>query len=102
MSDPETSAVGSSGSGSTHAWVEIFVPGAGWIAFDPTNRSVGPQNLIPLAVARNIAQVMPVSGSFGGAGADLLSMEVMVRVEPAPVQDSALMAQEGRAHIALG
>jgi transglutaminase-like putative cysteine protease len=52
--------------GSTHAWAEIFVPGAGWITFDPTNRSVGGANLIPVAVARDIHQAMPVAGSFVG------------------------------------
>ena len=31
----------------THAWAEIFLPGAGWITFDPTNRAVGGYNLIP-------------------------------------------------------
>jgi hypothetical protein len=40
--------------------------GAGWIIFDPTNRSAGGFNLIPLAVARDIAQVVPVAGSFVG------------------------------------
>ena len=53
---------------STHAWAEVFVPGAGWITFDPTNRSVGGRNLIPVAVAREIWQVTPVSGAFTGAG----------------------------------
>jgi hypothetical protein len=71
----------SAGPGSTHAWVEVFVPGAGWIPFDPTNRSVGSANLIPVAVARNISQVAPVTGSFQGEGTDLFSMEVLVRVE---------------------
>jgi len=82
LSDPEISLVGSAGSGSTHAWVEIYVPGAGWIAFDPTNRSVGSQNLIPVAVSRDIHQVVPVSGSFSG-GPDAvcdLTVEVSVRI----------------------
>jgi transglutaminase-like putative cysteine protease len=68
--------------GSTHAWVEVFVPGAGWIAFDPTNRSVGSANLIPVAVARHITQVAPVSGSFHGGSGDLLGMSVEVAVAP--------------------
>ena len=79
--DPSDDRRGSAGSGSTHAWVEVFVPGAGWVPFDPTNRSVGSANLIPVAVARNISQVAPVTGSFQGEGNDLLSMEVVVRVE---------------------
>lgn len=53
-------------SSTTHAWAEVFVPGAGWITFDPTNRSVGGFNLIPVAVGRGIHQVMPVAGSFSG------------------------------------
>jgi transglutaminase-like putative cysteine protease len=51
----------------THAWAEIFVPGAGWITFDPTNRGVGGFNLIPVAVGRGIHQIMPVAGSYIGA-----------------------------------
>jgi transglutaminase-like putative cysteine protease len=101
LSDAEESLLGSAGSGSTHAWVEIFVPGAGWIAFDPTNRSFGSRNLIPLAVARNIAQVTPVAGTFLGTNVDLLSMEVLVRVESASVQNSSLLPQRVGAHIAL-
>lgn len=45
--DPDQDFVGSGGAGSTHAWAEVYVPGAGWITFDPTNRSVGGFNLIP-------------------------------------------------------
>jgi transglutaminase-like putative cysteine protease len=66
--------------GTTHAWAEVFVPGAGWITFDPTNRGVGGFNLIPVAVARDIGQAMPVAGSFTGmtdAFRDL-SVEVVV------------------------
>lgn len=80
LSDPEMSLVGSLGSGSTHAWVEIFVPGAGWIAFDPTNRSVGSQNLIPVAVGRDIHHLVPVSGSYSGRPAALFDLMVGVVV----------------------
>ncbi len=82
--DPFGTQLGMMAAGSTHAWAEVFVPGAGWIPFDPTNRSVGSANLIPVAVARNISQVAPVTGSFHGRNADLLSMDVEVSVVEAP------------------
>lgn len=82
--DPDLDAIGSAGAGSTHAWAEVYVPGAGWIMFDPTNRSVGGFNLIPVAVARHIRQVMPISGSFLGDPAAFEAMEVSVSVAPAP------------------
>ena len=77
-----TKLLGSTGAGSTHAWVEVFVPGAGWIAFDPTNRSMGSANLVPVAAARHISQVAPVTGSFHGRSGDLLGMTVAVAVVP--------------------
>jgi len=67
--NPTGAFTGSQGTGSTHAWAEVFVPGAGWIPFDPTNRSVGGFNLIPVAVVRDIRQAVPVQGSFVGSNA---------------------------------
>ncbi|MCB1353808.1 MAG: transglutaminase family protein [Rhodobacteraceae bacterium] len=81
--DPEGERTGSAATGSTHAWVEIFIPGAGWVAFDPTNRAMGSANLIPVAVARRMAQVSPVSGSFHGMPSDLLALDVRVTVSQA-------------------
>ena len=78
--NPDQNIVGSAGAGSTHAWAEVFVPGAGWITFDPTNRSVGGVNLIPVAVARDIRQAMPVAGSFVGMTNAFLGMSVEVLV----------------------
>lgn len=78
--NPDQSSVGSSGGGSTHAWVEVYVPGAGWISFDPTNRSVGSFNLVPVAVARDIWQAMPVTGSFVGMTDAFSGMSVEVAV----------------------
>jgi len=78
--NPNQSLVGSSDAGSTHAWAEVYVPGEGWIGFDPTNRSVGGSNLIPVAVARDIRQAMPVSGSFIGATDAFYRMLVNVEV----------------------
>ena len=71
---------GSDGSGSTHAWAEVFLPGAGWVAFDPTNRSIGSGNLISVAVVREMSQAVPVSGQFIGDKDDLLEMSVAVRI----------------------
>ncbi|WP_158969352.1 transglutaminase family protein [Chachezhania sediminis] len=78
--DPNSSHLGSAGSGSTHAWAEVFVPGAGWIPFDPTNRSVGSANLVPVAVARRIEQAAPVTGSYFGTDGGLHEMDVVVDV----------------------
>lgn len=78
--DPAQDRVGSAGTGSTHAWVEIYVPGAGWVAFDPTNRAVGAGHLVPVAAARTIEQIAPVMGGYGGDAEDALDMEVTVRV----------------------
>jgi transglutaminase-like putative cysteine protease len=78
--NPDPSSMGSSGAGSTHAWAEVYVPGAGWITFDPTNRGVGSFNLIPVAVARDIWQAMPVAGSFVGMTDAFAGMSVEVVV----------------------
>jgi transglutaminase-like putative cysteine protease len=78
--NPDQSSVGSAGAGSTHAWAEIYVPGAGWITFDPTNRNVGGFNLIPVAAARDIRQATPVAGSFVGTADAFQGMTVEVRV----------------------
>ena len=65
--NPDQMLLGSTDAGSTHAWGEVFVSGAGWISFDPTNRSVGGANLVPVAVVRDIRQATPVSGAYVGA-----------------------------------
>jgi transglutaminase-like putative cysteine protease len=77
--NPDQATFGSD-AGSTHAWAEVYVPGAGWITFDPTNRSVGGFNLIPVGVARNIQQATPISGSFVGASDAFRGISVQVIV----------------------
>ncbi|KAA0687345.1 transglutaminase family protein [Neorhizobium sp. P12A] len=79
--NPDGKVTGSTDDGSTHAWAEVFVPGAGWITFDPTNRSMGGANLVPVAVTRDIAHAVPISGSFVGATDAFLSMNVAVEVK---------------------
>jgi transglutaminase-like putative cysteine protease len=69
-----------SGGGSTHAWVQVYVPGAGWMEFDPTNGIIGNCDLIRVAVARDPIQAVPIWGSFEGAPSDSLSLNVDVQI----------------------
>jgi transglutaminase-like putative cysteine protease len=71
---------GNRGGGATHAWVQVFLPGAGWVEFDPTNGIVGSKDLIRVGVAREPRQAKPLSGSFVGNRADYLGMDVDVLV----------------------
>ena len=68
------------GGGSTHAWVQVYVPGAGWMEFDPTNGILGSRDLIRVAVARDPRQAVPLSGSWTGFPSDHLGMSVEVTV----------------------
>ena len=69
------------GGGSTHAWCQIYVPGSGWVEFDPTNGIVGNRDLIRVGVARTPQQAIPLSGSYWGDADDELGMEVTVNVK---------------------
>jgi transglutaminase-like putative cysteine protease len=80
LHNPDGDAGDIRGAGSTHGWAEVYVPGAGWITFDPTNRSVGGFNLIPVAVARDIRLAMPVVGSFAGRSDAFIDMAVELSI----------------------
>ena len=69
------------GGGSTHAWCQIYVPGSGWVEFDPTNGIVGNRDLIRVGVARTPQQAIPLSGYYWGGADDELGMEVTVNVK---------------------
>jgi transglutaminase-like putative cysteine protease len=69
--------------GATHAWMQAYLPGAGWIDFDPTNSIVGNRNLIRVAVAWTPDQVLPLWGTYAGSAEALLSMDVTVTVTEA-------------------
>lgn len=72
------------GAGATHAWAEVYLPGAGWIAFDPTNALVGTDHLVRVAVVRDPRQASPIVGTFSGSPSAFLSMEVAVFVSSRP------------------
>lgn len=66
------------GGGNTHAWVRIYLPGSGWVEFDPTNGIIGTNGLIRVAIARDIYQAIPVSGTWSGFPGSFRGMEVSV------------------------
>jgi len=69
-----------SGGGSTHAWVQVYIPGAGWMEFDPTNGIVGNRDLIRVAVARDPIQAVPIWGTWTGSPADAEGLSVEVQI----------------------
>jgi transglutaminase-like putative cysteine protease len=64
--------------GATHAWAEVFLPGAGWKGFDPTIGEVVGTNHTPVAVARLPELVPPIAGSFSGSATTNLEVGVWV------------------------
>ena len=71
------------GGGSTHAWVQVYLPSAGWIEFDPTNGIVGTRDLVRVAVARDPRQAIPLHGTYLGPADAFIGMEVNIHVVPA-------------------
>ncbi len=72
------------GGGATHAWCQVYLPGAGWVEFDPTNGIVGNRDLIRVAVARDPRQAVPLSGSYRGKRRGFRGMTVQVNVTTEP------------------
>ena len=72
---------GTVGAGATHAWLQAYLPGAGWVPFDPTNNLLGGNQLIRVGVARDPSQAAPIAGSWYGEPGDYLGMAVNVEVK---------------------
>ena len=68
------------GAGATHAWLQAYLPGAGWVPFDPTNNLTGGSQLVRVGVARDPRLAAPISGSWYGEPDAYVGMDVDVRV----------------------
>ena len=77
---PGDRAHGYVGGGNTHAWVQVYLPSAGWIEFDPTNGIVGTRDLVRVAVARDPRQAIPLHGTYLGSADAFAGMEVSINV----------------------
>ncbi|MFW2830786.1 transglutaminase family protein [Sphingomonas sp. ID0503] len=97
---------GNVGGGNTHAWVRIFLPGEGWVEFDPTNGIVGNRGLVRVAIARDPYQAVPISGTYSGLPESFTGMTVSVEVDleaeptsarsaPSTTEQSAIPAAHG-------
>jgi transglutaminase-like putative cysteine protease len=75
---------GTGGHGSTHAWAQIYLPRLGWLDFDPTNGTVGPQNLVAVAVVEQPEDATPLHGTFLGFPSDHIGMDVAVTITKDP------------------
>jgi transglutaminase-like putative cysteine protease len=74
--------------GNTHAWVQVYVPGPGWIDFDPSSGMVGNQNLVRVAVVHDPREAIPLQGTWIGTASDHLAMKVAVKVTAATNVDA--------------
>lgn len=72
---------GMRGEGATHAWVEIYLPGYGWLGLDPTNNCVANETHVRLAVGRNFPDCTPVKGVYKGQARHHLEVSVSVSYE---------------------
>ncbi len=76
----------------THAWVEAWLPGCGWIGFDPTNNLIAADRHIRVAIGRDYADVPPTHGVFRGEVESKLSVGVQVKIADNLPFEEAVMA----------
>ena len=71
-------AVGAASESHTHGWCELYLPGAGWLGFDPTNGILTDAHHVPVATAVTAGEIPPVEGTYLGAAGECLSHEVNI------------------------
>jgi len=63
----------------SHAWVEGYIPGIGWVAYDPTHDRLADERYIQVAVGRDYGDIRPIGGTYRGPATRELRVEVEVR-----------------------
>jgi transglutaminase-like putative cysteine protease len=69
------------GEGATHAWVEAYIPGYGWLGLDPTNDVIVNETYVRLALGRSFNDCSPVKGVYKGPSDHKLTVKVIVSYE---------------------
>lgn len=83
---------GTVGSGATHAWAEVYLPGPGWVEFDPTNGLIESPSLLRVGVATDAAHAVPVHGTYLGVPEDVAHVDIEVKVTALPSPEIDLPA----------
>ncbi|HVK56375.1 MAG TPA: transglutaminase family protein [Burkholderiales bacterium] len=86
------------GAGATHAWLHVYLPGSGWVGFDPTNSIFGGSSLIRVAYTRDPSQAAPLTGSWYGDTGVYLGMDVEVKVERLDSPSGVMVTEDAVVH----
>jgi transglutaminase-like putative cysteine protease len=78
LHDTSGEGTGHVGGGSTHAWLDVYLPGAGWVEFDPTNALYGGADLIRVATTRDPVAALPLTGYYIGSASSTMTVNVKV------------------------
>jgi hypothetical protein len=87
--------------GNTHAWVQVYVPGPGWVDFDPSSGVVGNQNHVRVAVVHHPRAAIPLQGTWIGTASDHLAMKVAVKVTAAADASARMSAPADHAQASV-